>query len=161
MLLTILRRWSRCCSYFVWLGLYTTGRFMFSLALLFVLVFFSPFSIVITSFGEERAALCASCAFICIFCTRYVLSIFSSSWYQGLAAACGCGTRWTFLFTFFFISNYRSYHLCIITVWDHVVSLYSLSLICIVEIALSLRQTIQSKCVFNRLLIMFWTLASQ
>ena len=49
----------------------------------------------------------------------------------------------------------------IITVCDHVVSLYSLSLICIVEIALSLWQTIQSKCVFIRLLTMFWTLISQ
>ena len=47
------------------------------------------------------------------------------------------------------------------TVWDHVVSLYSLSLICIVEIAMSLRQTIQSKCVFIRLLTMSWILTSQ
>ena len=40
----------------------TTGRFMFSLVFFFVLIFFSPFSIVITSLGEERAGLCASCA---------------------------------------------------------------------------------------------------
>ena len=32
--------------------------------------FFSPFSIVITSLGEEGAGLCASRAFICLFCTR-------------------------------------------------------------------------------------------
>ena len=30
----------------------------------------SPFSIVITSLGEERAGLCASSAFVCLFCTR-------------------------------------------------------------------------------------------
>ena len=50
-----------------------------NLALLFVLVFFfvlffvfffGPFSIVITSLGEERAGLCASRAFVCLFCTR-------------------------------------------------------------------------------------------
>ena len=51
---------------------FTTGRFMLSLDLLFVLVFFSPFIIVITSLGEERAGLCASRAFVCLFCTRYV-----------------------------------------------------------------------------------------
>ena len=46
----------------------TSGHFMLSLALLFVFVcfFFSvPFSIVITSLQEERAGLCASCAFVC------------------------------------------------------------------------------------------------
>ena len=42
----------------------------------------------ITSFGEEGAALCACRAFVCLFCTRQFLSFFSSFWYQGLAAAC-------------------------------------------------------------------------
>ena len=37
---------------------------------LFSCCFFSPFSIVITSFGEERAGLCASRASVCLFCTR-------------------------------------------------------------------------------------------
>ena len=37
---------------------------MFSLVFFFVLIFFSPFSIVITSLGGERAGLCASCASI-------------------------------------------------------------------------------------------------
>ena len=36
----------------------------FHVVLLFVLVFFSPFSIMITSLGEERAGLCASRAFV-------------------------------------------------------------------------------------------------
>ena len=31
--------------------------------------FFIPFSIVITSLGEEGAGLCASRAFVCLFCT--------------------------------------------------------------------------------------------
>ena len=43
----------------------STGRFIFSLALHFVLVFFSPFSIAITWLGEERAGLCAFRAFVC------------------------------------------------------------------------------------------------
>ena len=82
---------------------FTTGRFVWSLALHFVLVllFFSVlFSIVITSFGEERADLCAFRAFVCLFCMRWFLSIFSSSWCQGLAAVCDCGTPWIFLLTF-------------------------------------------------------------
>ena len=31
--------------------------------------FFIPFSIVITSLGEEGAGPCASCIFVCLFCT--------------------------------------------------------------------------------------------
>ena len=58
---------------------FAAGRFMYSvkscLALccrvfLFCFVFFSHFSIVITSLGEERAGLCASCIFVCLFCTH-------------------------------------------------------------------------------------------
>ena len=45
--------------------------FMFSLALLFVLMFFSPFSIAITSLGEKRAGLCVFCASVCLFCTHF------------------------------------------------------------------------------------------
>ena len=36
-----------------------TRRFMFGLALLFVYVFFCPFSILIALLGEEGAGLCA------------------------------------------------------------------------------------------------------
>ena len=47
----------------------STGRFVFCLALCrFVLVFFSPFSITITSLGEERANLSAFRTFV-----RFVL----------------------------------------------------------------------------------------
>ena len=65
----------------------------------FVLVFFSPFSIVITSLGEERANLSAFHTFV-----RFVLldlSVFSSSWGLGRAAVCDCGTPWTCLLPFF------------------------------------------------------------
>ena len=71
--------------------IFTTGHFMLSLALFFVIVFSVLFSIVITSFCEERAGLCASRAFVCLFCTRRFLSFFSSSLCQGLAAVCDCG----------------------------------------------------------------------
>ena len=55
---------------------YTLGRVIFSLALFFVLVFFSPFtlSIVITSLGEERAGLRVSRASVYSFCARSILS---------------------------------------------------------------------------------------
>ena len=59
----------------------------------FVLVFFSPFSIAITSLGEERANLSAFHTFV-----RFVSS---SSWGLGRAAVCDCGTPWTFLLPFF------------------------------------------------------------
>ena len=61
----------------------------------FVLVFFSPFSIAITSLGEERANLSALRTFV-----RLVLSVSSSSWGLGRAAVCDCGTPWTFLLPF-------------------------------------------------------------
>ena len=43
---------------------------MFGLALLFVYVFFCPFSILITLLGEEGAGLCAYRAFVCYLGTR-------------------------------------------------------------------------------------------
>ena len=49
---------------FVALWFYSARRFVLRLALCyFVIVFFSPFSIVITSLGEERAKLSAFCTF--------------------------------------------------------------------------------------------------
>ena len=46
-----------------------------------------PFSIVITSLGEEGAALCASRAFVCFvrvgLLLFFVLSFFSTSWFLG------------------------------------------------------------------------------
>ena len=70
----------------------------------FVIVFFSPFSIAITSLGEERANLSAFRLFgLCLF--RFV-GFFSSSWGLGRAAVYDCGTPWTFLL--FFCSTDRS-----------------------------------------------------
>ena len=60
--LTVLRRYFGAGLSLCGFVVYNTDRFMFSLVLIFVFVFFffQCFSIVITSFGEERAGLCAS-----------------------------------------------------------------------------------------------------
>ena len=76
---------------------YSTRRFVLCFTLChFVLVFFSPFSIAITSLGEQRADLGAFRTFV-----RFVLvldlSVSSSSWCLGGAAVCDCGTPWAFL----------------------------------------------------------------
>ena len=63
------------------------------------LCFFSPFSIAITSLGEERVNLSAFRTFV-RFCACLDLSVFSSSWCLGRAAVCNCGTLWTFLLPF-------------------------------------------------------------
>ena len=58
----------------------------------------SPFSIAITSLGEERANLSTFLTFV-----RFALvffSVSSSSWCLGRAASCDCGTPWTFLLLF-------------------------------------------------------------
>ena len=53
---------------------HSTRRFVLSLALCyFVLVFFSPFSIAITSLGEERANLCAFRTFVRFALVRFCL----------------------------------------------------------------------------------------
>ena len=73
---------------------------MFGLALLFVYVFFCPYSILITLLGEEGAGLCACHAFVCCYAHMNLRPFFSSSWCRGLAAASACGSSWTILFTF-------------------------------------------------------------
>ena len=73
---------------------YSARRFVVCLSVChFVLVFFIPFSIAITSLGEERANLSSVCA--CL-----DLSVSSPSWGLGRAAVCDCGTPWTFLLPF-------------------------------------------------------------
>ena len=62
------------------------------------LCFFSPFSIAITSLGDERANLSASN--VCSICACSDLSVSSSSWCLGRAAVCDCGTPCTFLLPF-------------------------------------------------------------
>ena len=80
---------------------YSTRRFVVCLSMChFVLVFFSPFSIAITSLGEERANLSAFrtfVRFVLVWICRFPLS----SWGLRRAAVCDCGTPWTFLLPFF------------------------------------------------------------
>ena len=80
---------------------YSTRRFVVCLSVChFVLVFFSPFSIAITSLGEGRANLSAF-LYVCSVCACLDLSVSSSSWGLGGAAVCDCGTPRTFLLPFF------------------------------------------------------------
>ena len=88
---------------------YSTRRFVVCLTLCyFVLVFFSPFSIAITSLGEERANLSAFCTFVrpafvwfCLFPLPPGISEgLVVSWCLGRAAVCDCDTPWTFLLPF-------------------------------------------------------------
>ena len=59
---------------------HSSRRFYLSRALCyFVLVFSNPFSIAITSLGEERANLNAFFSYVCSICACFVLSVFSSS----------------------------------------------------------------------------------
>ena len=82
---------------FVALWVDSTRRFGLCLTwCYFVLVFFSPFSIAITSLGEERANLICACL---------VLLVSSSSWCLRRTAVCACDTSWTFLLPFCFFLN--------------------------------------------------------
>ena len=86
---------------------YSTRRFVLCLTLCyFVLVYFSPFSIAITSLGEERANLSILVLFVRLFdlCLFGFVSVSSSSWCLGRAAVCDCGSPWTFLLFFFALS---------------------------------------------------------
>ena len=87
-LLTVLRRWSRCYSYslLLWGLFYEVICFMSYLVLFcscVFLVIFSPFTDV------------------CSICGCLVLSVSSSSWCLRRAAVCDCRTPWTFLLPFF------------------------------------------------------------
>ena len=86
---------------FVAWWVYSTRQFVLCLTLCYLdLVFFSPFSIAITSLGEERANLSTFRTFV-RFALVWFLSVSFSSWCLGRAAVCDCGTPWTFLFPFF------------------------------------------------------------
>ena len=88
----MLRQCSWCCSYCMWIHVVSCLILCSRMSVLF--------SIMITLLGEERAGLCASQAFICLFCMFYFLSrIFSSFWCHELAAVCDCVTPLTFLLT--------------------------------------------------------------
>ena len=81
---------------------YSTRQFVLCLTLChFVHVFFSPFSIAITSLGEERANLSAFRTFV-----RFVLFFgfvcFRFLLVSGKGCGFDCGTPWTFLLHLFF-----------------------------------------------------------
>ena len=81
--------------------IYSTRRSVLNLALCyFVLVFFSPFSIEITSLGEDRANLSAFRTFV-RFALVWFFSVSSSYWCLGRSVDCDCGTPYTFLLPFF------------------------------------------------------------
>ena len=87
---------------FVTLWVILRGDLLYVLpcVILFKIMFFSPFSIAITSLGEERELILV----LLVVCSIYAcldLSVFSSSWCLGRAAASDCGTPWTFLLPFF------------------------------------------------------------
>ena len=84
---------------FVALCFISTRRFILYLTL-YCLVYFSPFSIVITSLGEEGANLGAFRTF-----DRFALGhvCFFSSWCLGRAAVCNSGIPWTSLLPFVYL----------------------------------------------------------
>ena len=96
-LLTVLWRWSRCWSYFLLLcGLFYEAICYMSYLVLFYSCVFSPFSIAITSLGEERANLSTFRTFV-----RFALVWFCLfPLLLGRAAASDCGIPWTFLLPF-------------------------------------------------------------
>ena len=69
--------------------------YVLSCVILFLCVF-SPFSIAITSLGEERAKLRAF-SYFCSIYACFVMSVSSSSWCLERAAVCDCGIPWTVL----------------------------------------------------------------
>ena len=60
---------------------------MFGLALLFVYVFYCPFSILITLLGEEGAGLCAYRAFVYKLCVTFSLPPSVRGWLRLLLVA--------------------------------------------------------------------------
>ena len=68
----------------------------------FVLVFFRPFSIAITSLGKERANLCAFRAFVRFMLVWFCRFPLPLGLWEGLRF-CDCGIPWTYLLPFFHI----------------------------------------------------------
>ena len=94
-------RWSGVSLTLCCFVVYSTRRFVLCLTLCyFVLVFFSPLGIAITSLGEERANLSAFRTFVDLRLFGFVC--FLSSWCLERASVCDCGTPWTFLLPLFF-----------------------------------------------------------
>ena len=97
---------------------YSTRRFVLCLILCyFVLVFFSPFSIAITSLGEERASIGGFRTFVRLAIVWFCLFPLplgaggggGGAGGRGGAAVCDCGTPWTFLLPFFNLHKTQVY----------------------------------------------------
>ena len=90
---------------------YTTRRFVVHMSFRVSFCscpFFSPFSIAITSLGEERANLSAFRAFVrfvLVWICRFPLPLGVWGVGGGGGAVCDCGTPWTFLLPFFLYKN--------------------------------------------------------
>ena len=90
---------------FVALWFILRGDLLYVFPCVILFVFFSPFSIAITSLAEERANLSAFRTFV-RFVLVWICRFCSSSWGLGRAAVSNCGTPWTsYLFSPFDIEN--------------------------------------------------------
>ena len=88
---------------------YSTGRFVVCLSVcLFVLVFFSPFGIAISSLGEEGAGWSWCFSYVCSVCACLGLSDSSSSWglRGGGGGVCGLWLWHSLGFCLAFFDNY-------------------------------------------------------
>ena len=111
MLLTVRGRWSRCCSFSVWVyGLFCLALLLFLSSCFFVVVVFF-FDVVFLMFFFFSVLLALLSHRLWKRELVYVLLVHLfvnfarlnlCPWYQGLAAACDCDTPWTFSFFFFF-----------------------------------------------------------
>ena len=86
---------------FVALWFILRGDLFHALPCVILFLFFSPFSIAITSLGEEKANLSAFRSI----CACLDLSVPFSFWCLGRAAIYDCGTPWTLLLPFFAAST--------------------------------------------------------
>ena len=93
--------------YFVFVGFFCVFFFFFLLFFFFFFFFFSPFSIAITSLGEERASLGAFCTFVRFALVWFNLFPLSLGVWEGLRFVIGA------------LSGLFSYHflgLCVLAV---------------------------------------------
>ena len=93
---------------------YSTRQFVLCLTLChFVLVFLSPFSIAITSLGNETADLSAFRTFVRFALVWFCLFPLPLGVWEGLclgrAAVCYCGTPWNFLLPFLNLNGLSVY----------------------------------------------------
>ena len=78
---------------------------MFDLPCSLSMCFFCPFSILITWLGEEGAGGMLIVHLFVSYAHVNLCHFFSSSWCRRLAAASACGSSWTFLFTFLYVTK--------------------------------------------------------